>query len=543
LRQPNEVAFVNAAKGMIRGWTCSKQETRGKGRNDEVINDYNNTHSRASGQQQLEHDAQIGAPLSGGPKRGQLAMLKNSARNLNVCPSLMVFFSIASPRTSEKQNDFSSKALPCLVYSQHRIFMDFLRGPMVPAKINRGRQFNQHSALWAFVCLCTFALALAAHGQTDSVSQLILQLRAPNVRVRRNAAISLGDAKDPRSVAPLIAALHDGDPDVRQNAARSLGLIGTPAIDPLIGALRGPSVRDRDTVVEALGKIGLDALPATILALKDPDPSLRASAAAAISFIEGSLPCCDNFFRDPSPVEPLLASLKDVDWKVRHNAVRALAEIKDARAVGPLITMLSDSDARVRSEAAYVLGGFGDASASDPLLAALNDPSPDVRLNAACSLAELQNVHALQPLSIDLQSSDIGTRGMAIDALIKLGTPAIDVLIDALNHSDAYVEHSAAAALTKIDDPRAVAAISARKDHLSAIAKNYAAIIAAGKSTSLNPLIDALNQDGDMQMAEAFLNSGNKQLRDAAKEWAIGAGYSVVSFPQESKPVKWGGGH
>lgn len=69
-----------------------------------------------------------------------------------------------------------------------------------------------------------------------AVESLIPVLKDKHSRVRSEAAVVLGNIKDPRAVEPLIAAIKDTQ--VRWDAARALVKIGGPAVEPLIAALK-----------------------------------------------------------------------------------------------------------------------------------------------------------------------------------------------------------------------------------------------------------------------------------------------------------------
>ena len=75
-------------------------------------------------------------------------------------------------------------------------------------------------------------------------------------------------------------------------------------------------------------------------------------------------------------VKGLIKALKYNDKKneysevffIRHQAVKALGEVGDARAIEPLVeTMRDDSDKLLGSEAAEALGAIGDKRAVEPL--------------------------------------------------------------------------------------------------------------------------------------------------------------------------------
>ena len=79
----------------------------------------------------------------------------------------------------------------------------------------------------------------------------------------RNAAVALGNARDPRSVPALVEALAHGEPLVRGHAAWALGVIGdSRASDALSARLRGETDVDvKDEIEWALAALSRAALP------------------------------------------------------------------------------------------------------------------------------------------------------------------------------------------------------------------------------------------------------------------------------------------
>ena len=138
-------------------------------------------------------------------------------------------------------------------------------------------------------------------------------------RVRRDAAVALGQIGDADAVEPLIAGLKDDNPSVRRAAAEALGQIGdAAALGPLIAALKSAAVDVRKTAAEALGQIG-----------------------------------------DAGSLGPLMAALKDASWSVRRAAAESLGQIGDADAVEPLKVAYEDQDSNVRRTAAAALAALG----------------------------------------------------------------------------------------------------------------------------------------------------------------------------------------
>jgi HEAT repeat protein len=135
---------------------------------------------------------------------------------------------------------------------------------------------------------------------------------------------------------------------------------------------------------------------------------------------------------------------------------------------------------------------------AQPLIAALKDRKEDVRAQASEALDGL----GWQP--------DMGEAGAAYwigkrqwDECVEIGTPAVEPLIAVLVHSDWEVRRSAAEALGKISDPRAVepliAALKDRKEDVCKIAGK--ALVEIG-TPAVEPLITAL-EDNDKDVRKA----------------------------------------
>ena len=135
-------------------------------------------------------------------------------------------------------------------------------------------------------------------------------------------------------------------------------------------------------------------------------------------------------------------------------------EIKDSRAVEPLITALKDENSLVRVLAALALGEIKDSRAVEPLILALKGKDSDVRLNVARALKELNwqaksEEEQIAYLIAILKDNETEGR-KAIEALAKIGKPAVEPLILALKDEDTDVRVNAAGALGKIKDRRAI---------------------------------------------------------------------------------------
>ncbi len=161
------------------------------------------------------------------------------------------------------------------------------------------------------------------------------------------------------------------------------------------------------------------------------------------------------------PGAAYLAALTAPQWKTRWQAAQALGEFKDPRAVEPLIEALDDSNQWVRIVAAEALGQLGAQEAVEHLLSSLDDNSIWVRRASVVALGQVGNVRAVPPLMERLLRAPDSEwpeeiHDVIAKALGDIGEPAIKVLVEALEDTDAWVSAAAARALGRIGDPQAI---------------------------------------------------------------------------------------
>jgi len=150
-------------------------------------------------------------------------------------------------------------------------------------------------------------------------------------------------------------------------------------------------------------------------------------------------------------VEIQIDLLKDPDWAVRREAAITLGEMGDERCVEPLVRALQDGDWQVREVAIEALGMVG-SPAVDPLIKLCR--SWDHRKAAIRALGKIKDERVLDPLINQLRSDEFGED--ATDALVDLGSPAVDKLVAALSDRDENTRKQAVIALGRIQDPAAL---------------------------------------------------------------------------------------
>ena len=125
---------------------------------------------------------------------------------------------------------------------------------------------------------------------------------------------------------------------------------------------------------------------------------------------------------DKVTVEHLINSLNDENWSIRVNAAKTLVEIGET-AVEKLINSLKDDSWRVRWHTAEILGEIGDVRGVEPLINLLNDKNDGVQSNS-------------------------------VIALVKIGSPGVEILIDNLNRKQWQIRKYIAEILGDIGDVR-----------------------------------------------------------------------------------------
>ncbi|OUC12628.1 MAG: hypothetical protein B0A82_21360 [Alkalinema sp. CACIAM 70d] len=178
---------------------------------------------------------------------------------------------------------------------------------------------------------------------------------------------------------------------------------------------------------------GSAAVPALLQTLQtDPDATVREWAIISLGWIG-----------DPVVIPVLIARLQsDVSAVVRRTAADALGQMQAVKAVPALVAMLkkSSEDIAVRNAVAEALGLISDNVAIQQLVAVLNNPREDLNL-----------------------------RNIAIKALIKIGDPAIPVLIQTLDHPDLRSRYWAALALAEINSAQSLTALKAQSNKVDQI--------------------------------------------------------------------------
>ncbi len=319
------------------------------------------------------------------------------------------------------------------------------------------------------------AVAACAEEAGPAVDKLILQLGAPEIPVRREAAFQLnrlGTAAKP-ALAALIKALDDDDKQVWSLAISVIAVLGPEAreaIPVLLKSLEtrqpaGRRARDaRQTLMRAsyaLARIGPASIPPLIEALRQEDAGLRAGAARALGLLGAEA-------REAIPL--LVNNLADAREPVRDETVMALGLIGPE--AGPaLVAALADGDARRRAGAAQALAQiappFRDAGAAiEQALGQESDATVRSALLTALPKLGVEPARSLAALLPAVVGDDEALRHAALNAVLAergLRAVAVAKLTPMLKDPNPVVRERAARALGRFG-PDATPALRALMD-------------------------------------------------------------------------------
>lgn len=276
----------------------------------------------------------------------------------------------------------------------------------------------------------------------------------------------------------LIEKLATENTTISQAAGDELVSIGLPTVKPLISVLANKDSVVRYRASETLARIGLPSINPLILALSDNDTS----QAAAESLVKIGSPA----------VTPLIAQMGDPNADVRYLAVEILGKIKDERSVEPLIQQLKDDSAPVQTAVSKALVSIGPG-ATEQLLNSIKDPDADFRLSIINILGDTGDLRGIPVLIDSLADNNEMINRAAMVSLVKIGSPAVDPLISTIEKAKINMRCRIYYVLGEIKDARSVQPlITGLNDNNDKVQLAAATALVAIGSPAVDPLVDAL---------------------------------------------------
>jgi HEAT repeat protein len=223
-----------------------------------------------------------------------------------------------------------------------------------------------------------------------------------------------------------------------------------PAVVPsLLAQLKHESVRCRAGATKVLAAIGnADALGGLILALDDRSWEVNLEAIRGLGATG-----------DPATIKPLLEVLRWQRNNAQLEAGKALAALNQPAVVPALLTVLEKP--RIDHwERAGVLRALAQVGYPDGYRALLqrykSNPSlSEVDFTTLDAIASI-GVPVIEPLFAECRRGAKRICDALAQVISEIGTPAVDLLIDALEDQDSHIRSAAADALGEIRDERAI---------------------------------------------------------------------------------------
>jgi HEAT repeat protein len=282
--------------------------------------------------------------------------------------------------------------------------------------------------------------ALAKRHNSQAIPSFLNLVTDTNSEVRIETVQALALFDDAPAHQAIMTAVSDEDSRVREQAIQALAKYNTPeTINLLIGVIRGNDSDDSSIAVKSLVKLGEVAVLPLIKSLgrtaEDPGefrvPIVRRPAMGFSGMlIQTSSMAIGSFDSKGKPIQT------EKNPEVRLRGIAALTAIGKP-AIGALLNALRDENTLVRQGAIETLGNLREERAVIPLIESLNDP--------------------------DLSQ-------FSCSALIKIGEPAVEQLLNRSNDPNEYFHRKIMLALANIADKRAADVLLssiADKDHLT----------------------------------------------------------------------------
>ena len=277
------------------------------------------------------------------------------------------------------------------------------------------------------------AIELLAAGDVDVVEPLLELLRYPDLDLRLQAALILGERGDTRVVPALIDTLADPDENLRFHAIEALGkLKAVAAVDALAAIAESGDFFLAFPALEALAQIG-DASVAPRLAPLLKDELLRGSVADAFGRLG-----------DEDVVAPLTQLLNEA-MAPTEVVADALARVYDRY----------EERYHHGEQIADLVRQAISATGTQNLLDAIQQASTAHLPSVAKVLGWLEGPAVDRALTRLLGQPSV--RGKVVEYLVRHGARVVDLLIEQLAAEDLDTREAAVVGLGRIGDRRATA--------------------------------------------------------------------------------------
>ncbi|MDD1678027.1 MAG: HEAT repeat domain-containing protein [Methanomicrobiales archaeon] len=331
------------------------------------------------------------------------------------------------------------------------------------------------------------ARTLGRLGSARAIGPLIQAFRDPDMGVRKGVAYALGKLTGDPLVAPLDRVLNEKEDSVRLEAAKILGLrqdtrILEPLIQMLSLELQNPDTHVRSLTSDIMAKlsVGLPISANPTSPADQPQPDDNRSGSLGIG--------------DATSVEAVIDMLEDPkqERRLQKTLYKDLLDVPPEESLGPV----PEGTSAMGASAANALSGIGDPNAARTQIAALGDPNPKVQRAAVQALERCWDPESLRIIVGALGTPDEAVRALVQEVLVRIGAPAVGLLIDAFTDRNTELRGRAAEILVTIGRPSVESLIQTLQDPSDLV--RWRAARTMGKIAdprAIQPLIEALGED------------------------------------------------
>jgi len=366
-----------------------------------------------------------------------------------------------------------------------------------------------------FILTLFFAPATSLLAEEPTLGQLKIDLKSPESKVRKKAAMELGKSHSREAVAPLLSAAEDPDIDVREEVVKSLGLLKDPqAITILLTTIKDPAESVREESIIALVTIYVD---------RDAGFIMTRLARRVYKNIN---PFSDQVGTDPAVIEPyvkvgpvvidsIAERLTDSSPLIRLDATKALGIFKAQAAIPKMLEAMKTGDSNLQVATLRSLYKIKDPSVDEQILPYLNIPDKAVRDEAILTLGLFKSRRALAALQqIYDQNPGSKLRAKALQAISLIGDrTSLELFRRNLRDPDSLYRQYSAEGIARVVDNSLVEEVSRtyiREKKLSTQLALAFALYRLGRKEYIERLIMGLTERmHHEQVTSYFLEMGN----------------------------------
>ena len=342
-----------------------------------------------------------------------------------------------------------------------------------------------------------------------TIDELKAQLKSPEAKARKKAAVELGKTKSLDAVQPLLNAATDVDPGVREEVVKSLGLLkDQTAVTMLLTTLRDPVESVRRQSIIALVSLYLD---------RDAEFIVTRVSKKVYKTVN---PFSDQVGSDPSVIESyvkvppsvidsIAGHLVDPSSNIRLDAARALGVLRGQPAVPKLLEGMKTGDANLKIAILRSFYKIRDTSVDEALLPYLKDADKDVRAETLVTLGLLRSKKALPEMQrVYDQNPDTKLGLLAFQAICMVGdASSLNLFKQKLKDPDKPYRIAAAEGIARVGDASVAEDVSRayikEKEFGCQLAMSFA-LYRLGRTEYIEKLISGLDETYYHEQVEAY---------------------------------------